>query len=195
MQQQSRSWGQEKHGFAAHNREITPIHAVGKVPVSLGRECQQETARCWFVTSNDASGGVAVAGQSLLQHHSHAVSTHLRVLTERGSLSPCLQPRQTICAVRMLKFQPTRLFRIPLAPCIIFQRGRRFVSTLGAGEARLRSAQQGGHSHPCCGESPRVFGQRVPAGDRKMLVSSQAMMLQAELQWQASPFCSTTAMP
>merc|ERR1712083_299044 len=58
--------------------EHAPIHAVGKVPVPLGRECQWETTKSWPSCCSDASGGAAQTGLGFLPQHSHAVSARER---------------------------------------------------------------------------------------------------------------------
>ena len=62
----------------------------GKSPCLWAESASRKPQDAGFDTGNDASSGVAVASQCLLQHQSHAVSALSWALTERGSLSPCL---------------------------------------------------------------------------------------------------------
>ena len=49
---------------------------------------------------------------------------------------------------------------------------------------------QGGHSHFCCGESPRVFGQRVPTVDCEMPTSTPAAIPLVELSEELVSFAA-----
>ena len=89
------SWEAGEAQFhSAHTRRSLPQLLSGKSPC---RRAESATRRLRIVgndTSNEASGGAAVASRFLLHQHGHAVSAHLRAPTERGSLSPCLLSRQ-----------------------------------------------------------------------------------------------------
>ena len=58
------------------------------------------------------------------------------------------------------------------------------------GKHGFAARPQGGHSQSCCGESPRVFGQRVPTVDCEMPTSTPAAIPLVELSEELVSFAA-----
>merc|ERR1712048_51924 len=143
-------------------------------------------------------GRAAVARWHLSHHHSYAVS--VRQGANRTGLTLSMPPSR---ADRNVSLQMQRALwpqgseiqhaflgrdarpfvaqlRIKYLNLLWF---RRFVSG-GRGNTALQCADGEMTPMDCFRESPRAFGQRVPAGSCKISRSPLASMLRAELRWQ-----------
>lgn len=161
----------------------------GKSPCPRAESASGRPRGAGHDACSETIGGAAVPCRGHSHQHSYVVSAQPRAPTERGSLSCCLLTADkqhaalpTLGHKRLIRFAVADACTAMLGIACLLDRttcpGTENWATCsafplsfrGQGKHDFAVHSQGARSHRRCVESPRVSGQRVPVGDRAVLV-------------------------